>query len=266
MQSQFDFDRADQLGMIERWQPPVDRLQRVSVAAVKHVLRAIDSHGRGKSAWPSEATLARETGYSLATVKRAVKALESLSLIIKERKGSLTLNHYTIVWSELALRAMPERSVTMPERSVMVNERSVTMTQRSVMVSPKTTEKLKEATTTTEPEGVVVVLRTLAKGERAIRLARARGLTDEAICELYRLWRALPEDQRLRGTLFNWLAIEGSYRAPAPPQPTWAAGRSDGLSRSQVAAESLRMRIVRAGRAAGASQEAIERRLEACGV
>ena len=110
MQTEFDFCRAEQLGMIDRWEPP-GRLG-VSSAACKAVLRAIDSFGRGREAWPSEATLAAVAGLSVRTVKRVVRALVDWSLLIVERRGPMTVNHYRIVWSELAL--------LMPERSAMV--------------------------------------------------------------------------------------------------------------------------------------------------
>lgn len=269
MQQSFDFDRAEQLGMIERWQPP--RVPGVSTAALKAVLRGIDSYGRGREAWPSEATLARDSGLGLRTVKRAVKGLHALSLVIVSRRGPHTVNHYRIVWTELALlcgerRATNlDRSATVSERSAMVSERSATMALHEVPPWHPKRHRNDIETTTTGADVVVVELKPfLGRAEKAVRLARQRGLSDEVIRERLREWRELPDEPRMPGKLYNWLAMEGSYTGPPKSEPMY--GRGDGLTRDEVAAEALRVRIVRAGRAAGVSEEAIEKRLADVGV
>jgi len=271
VQTEFDWTRADQLGMVERWEAP--RVPGVSGAAMKSVLRAIDSYGRGREAWPSEATLARDCGLGVRTVKRAIKALGLLSLLIVERRGPHTVNHYRIVWTELALRCretagnIPERSATVTERSATVSERSATMALHEVPPWPPKRQGNDKETTTTGADVVVVELgKFLGSAEKAVRMARARGVTDAEIRERIATWQRLPEHEQQPGWLFNWIAIEGSYRPPVPESVEPIYGRGDGLSKDQVAAEALRVRIVRAGRAAGASQQQIESRLALAGV
>lgn len=162
-QQRFDFDRAEQLGLLE--QAVLPKRPGVSQAACKAVLKAIDNYGRGREAWPSCDTLAVNTGLSVRTVKRALRVLTELSLIVVDRRGVLTLNHYRIVWSELAILAKPkrersamvalpgnERSATValrnPERSAMVAPRSATVSPRSAMVA---LEPLEETTEETPP-------------------------------------------------------------------------------------------------------------------
>ena len=271
MQTEFDWTRADQLGVVERWEAP--RVPGVSGAALKSVLRAIDSYGRGREAWPSEATLARDCGLGVRTVKRAVKALGALSLLIVERRGPHTVNHYRIVWTELALRCRGSAG-NLPERSATVSERSATVSERSAMVAlhevppwpPKRQGNDKETTTTGADVVVVELGKFLGSAEKAVRMARARGVTDAEIRERIADWQRLPVHEQQPGWLFNWIAIEGSYRKPTPENVEPICGRGDGLSKDQVAAEALRVRIVRAGRAAGASQQQIESRLQAAGV
>jgi hypothetical protein len=271
MQTEFDWTRADQLGMVERWTPP--SVPGVSAAAMKSVLRSIDSYGRGSEAWPSEATLARDCGLGVRTVKRAIKALGVLSLLIVERRGPHTVNHYRIVWTELALRCrgsagnLPERSATVSERSATVSERSATMALREVPPWPPKRQGNDKETTTTGADVVVVELdKFLGSASKAVRMARVRGVTDDEIRDRIASWKQLPQAEQKPGTLFNWIAIEGSYRKPTPEAAEPIYGRGDGLSKEQVADEALRVRIVRAGRAAGASHDAIEQRLQAAGV
>lgn len=151
-QQRFDFDRAEQLGLLE--QAVLPKRPGVSQAACKAVLKAIDNYGRGREAWPSCDTLAVNTGLSVRTVKRALRVLTELSLIVVDRRGVLTLNHYRIVWSELAILTKPkhERSAMValrdPERSAMVSPRSATVSPRSAMVA---LEPLEETTEETPP-------------------------------------------------------------------------------------------------------------------
>ncbi len=99
-QLELDFNRAEQLGLIDRVQIP--KQVGVSPAACKAVLRVIDSYGRGRECWPSERSIAAAACLSLRTTKRAIRALESLSILCIERRGVLTLEPLSnIVWSEL---------------------------------------------------------------------------------------------------------------------------------------------------------------------
>jgi len=229
MQQTFDWTRAEQLALVERWECP--RLRGVSGIAVKAVLRAIDGFGRGREAWPSEATLAQVAGMSVRTVKRAIKALESLSLVTIERKGPQTVNHYRIVWTELACRAPEnrrvncpvegsERSATPAERSATVSERSATLSRTKCHAGPLNDINTTKETTTTQELPVVVVSLVevfeshgIARAREAYRLALASGLDDAAMVERVQAWELAGSGNP--GILYNWLTRKGSYRADA---------------------------------------------------
>lgn len=121
-QQQFDFQRSDQLGLIDEAHIDSQTVgkDRVRGTHIRHVLRVIDSHGRGREAYPSIETIARETSLSARTVKRAIAALVSLSLIIVTKRrppaGPVPVNHYRIVWSELSLLVQRKRAMSEAER------------------------------------------------------------------------------------------------------------------------------------------------------
>jgi AraC-like DNA-binding protein len=220
MQQQFDWTRAEQLGLLERAVLP--RRPGVSSAALKSVLKAIDGFGRGREAWPSEATLAQCCGFSERTVRRALAALVELSLLIVQRHGGLTLNHYRVVWTELALLAggnRHERPAMVSERPDTVSERPAMVAERPAMVAAETSEETyKETTTTGTAESVVVFLDELrAAGlvdpERTLRTAQKMCLGNNQIAERLAAWQALPDQQRRPGVLYNWLTKPGSYQA-----------------------------------------------------
>ena len=266
-QREFDFRRADQLALVERWDCP--RVPGVSPTACKSVLRAIDGFGRGREAWPSEATLAQTAGCSIRTVKRVVKALAALSILIVERRGTNTVNHYRIVWTELALLA-PERSATDSERSATVSERSATVSltkchgvTNEVPPWPPETTRNDNETTTTDPLVVVVQNLGVVKAEKATAAARARGLDDTAIRQLCETFAALPAPDRVPGKLWNWLTTEGSFQRSEQPK---RFGRGDGLSRDDSRREMLRFQIVRQSRRAGFGENEIQQQLAAAGI
>jgi len=78
-----------------------DTPRKVRAVVLKAVLQAIDHHGRGKAAWVSYETIAREARICLRQAKRAIIALEQESLLVTDTRKC---NHYSIVWSELNLR------------------------------------------------------------------------------------------------------------------------------------------------------------------
>ena len=236
-----DFERAEQLGMVARWECP--RVRGVSPAACKAVLRAIDGFGRGREAWPSERTLAQVAGVSERTVKRAIRHLVNLSVLISERRGPHTLNHYRIVWTELALLVPGRTNCARPERSATVSERSATVSERSATVAPKTTSNQKKETTTTQEQPVVVVLLDLglARAEQAYRTA-CELFSAEEITERIESFRA--REDRNPGVLYNWLTMPGSYRPPAVQTLRLASGL-------EPAAERKRAELIQYGRAKG---------------
>ncbi len=141
MQQTFDFGRGDQLGLLDSAciEGQTVGTARVSAAAMRHVLRVIDSHGRGREAWPSLNTIARETSLGVRTVKRAIAALAGMSLLVITKRrpagGLVPVNHYRIVWTELALlvqTAAPRERVanhgaTRHEHGATITEHGATM-------------------------------------------------------------------------------------------------------------------------------------------
>ena len=116
--------------------------RKVRAVVLKAVLHAIDHHGRGKAAWVSYETIAREARICLRQAKRAIIALEQESLLVTDTRKC---NHYSIVWSELNLRCPSHRQLSplesaapdpQPEPSPAdstATERSALWTQRSAL-------------------------------------------------------------------------------------------------------------------------------------
>ena len=107
-QLQIDFARGEQLGILRDARLP--RVPGVAGVSLKAVLRVIDDHGRGRTCWLLHATIAAEAEIGERTARRATRALAALGVLCVERRriagGSrASCNHYTIVWSELALLA-----------------------------------------------------------------------------------------------------------------------------------------------------------------
>ena len=113
-QRELDFERGAQLRLLRA--PLPDSVEIVEgkasrcvlASTMRSVLKEIDDFARDGLCWASAKTIAENLNFNERTVRRATRALESLSLICKTRKWSATagrvLNHYNIVWSELAVR------------------------------------------------------------------------------------------------------------------------------------------------------------------
>jgi hypothetical protein len=120
-QPTFEWERGTQLALLRDVRLP--RVTGASQVTLKAVLRSIDDHARrGGECWATQETIAREIGVSnVRTVKRAIAALLNASLITCERRKvpgghRLTVNHYRIVWTELALleaQAASQNKVTL---------------------------------------------------------------------------------------------------------------------------------------------------------
>jgi hypothetical protein len=112
-QTQIDFARADQLGILrDAIIPPGPRIRAMTT---KNVLNAIDHFCRGNgSCFASQDTLAEVANCSRASVQRAISHLLSLGVLIGGRKSNGAYggacNEYRIVWSELRLMTA-ERSI-----------------------------------------------------------------------------------------------------------------------------------------------------------
>lgn len=85
----------------------------------------------------------------------------------------------------------------------------------------------------------------------AVRLARARGLSDDAIIERHRQWKALPEPERHFVVLCDWLTVKDSYRGPSarpeqkqrPGDSMHRDGRRAGAG-DDVTAQAIQRRLV----------------------
>ena len=106
-----EYDRGQQLAILRHAHlPAVTVTEAKTVRKVKPrdmiaVLKVLDDHGR--DCWPSLPTIAREARMGLNPIRRALVALQSLSLLCIEKRpkrGGGFTNRYVIVWSELALR------------------------------------------------------------------------------------------------------------------------------------------------------------------
>lgn len=116
IQQQLDFDRASQLAMLRAVVIPT-RPRVVRSSVLKAVLRVIDDHAGGHGwCFATQATIAAELGDDISprTVRRAIQTLiDRDGLLICERRrigdGKISINHYRIVWSELAVLARRQR-------------------------------------------------------------------------------------------------------------------------------------------------------------
>ena len=157
-QQRLNYSRSQQLGLIERVHvpklgkltPDSDRSIRASPAACKNVLRAIDSYGRGGAGWPSQSTIAIETGLSKRQVATAIARLKYMGLLaIDKRKlpNGLVGNLYSIVWSELAVRKhpkLPKQPIQQPtvmqsphDRDAVAAERDAVAAERDAVTAYK---------------------------------------------------------------------------------------------------------------------------------
>lgn len=265
MQQEFDFARAEQLGLLERAVLP--RCPAVSANACKSTLKAIDSYGRGREAWPSVDTLAVNTGLSVRTVKRAIRALVGLSLLVVVRKGRLTLNHYRIVWSELALLDA-QRSATVSQRSATVSIRSATMAQESLGSASANSRSARSQFEEKEEEEALEVVLAARLGVYSTEVTRSaiERTSAEHVRQLLD-WFAERDDYgpgalclRLRRCRVGLAVHEGW--PPVKVAVLTQTGRGDGLSRPEMERESLVYRFVRHARQVGLSQSEIDRRCQ----
>jgi hypothetical protein len=108
-QTTIQWERGTQLAMLRDAVLPAGT--GVAAITLKAVLRAIDDHARRVGeCYATQETIAKcINATNTRTIKRAIGVLLDLSLITCERRkigiGRITVNHYRIVWSELALLA-----------------------------------------------------------------------------------------------------------------------------------------------------------------
>ncbi len=105
-QLQIKFERARQFGIIKNWCPQT--IQKVSGRTLKIVLNQINQYGNGSNCFASQSRLATECGITERTFRRAIEVLEGLGVLCVQRSKvadgqRITLNRYTIVWTELEM-------------------------------------------------------------------------------------------------------------------------------------------------------------------
>jgi hypothetical protein len=239
-QMEFDWTWAERMGILHALQLPTVKLTEgrttvgVSGAAMKAVLKTLNEYGnqsRNGEAFMGYDKLIASCGLSRRQTKRAIKALVTLSLITLDRRAS---NRYRLVWNELALRTGSTKchdgtspvvsdSAMVTTRSAMVTPDSAMVTTRSAIMAPKLLLTVQEETTTNSATAVVVVSLEgcgLQDAARTYSLAKAPPmvLTDEDILARIAIWRELPPDRRLPGTLNNWLTKRNSFDSWANSQ------------------------------------------------
>ena len=113
----------------------------------------------------------------------------------------------------------------------------------------------------------------MSQARTAVDAARRRGMSLEQVRDLMELYRerakrdASTGGRRVTvGWLYRWIAGLSEPEPESEPANVEHFRRGDALKPNQIADEALRVRIVRAGRAAGATPEQIESRLAAAGV
>jgi hypothetical protein len=151
-QQRIDFSRGDQLAVLRECRlPDVAAKDGVTVKAgvIKGVLGAIDSFGR--ECFASIDTIAATANYSRRHVKRAIEALELLSLITKDRRKNCygtTTNHYRIVWTEVELLAtkVPCRHYAPPDQSAFPTDQSALEADHSALEALKPPRSAKKNT------------------------------------------------------------------------------------------------------------------------
>jgi hypothetical protein len=142
-QRTIDYERGEQLGILRDARlPSVNTTDGGAVSAnvLKSVLRAVDDHGRGRTCWVTQQTIAHEACISVRQAQRATWCLsEALGVLAVERqaigRGQMkTCNFYTIVWTELVLlcpsRRLP-RPVKAPHQSASTTDQSASTTDQS---------------------------------------------------------------------------------------------------------------------------------------
>lgn len=117
-QPEFDFDRADQLALLDSVpikSGHVTEGKRMDVpvkgSTALNVLRRIDAYSRKLGfSWVGAERLAHQTGLSSRTIRRAIKLLSQYEYLIVESPNGKTLR-CRINWGELSLQVAKSRAV-----------------------------------------------------------------------------------------------------------------------------------------------------------
>lgn len=253
---------------------------------------AKDRDGRGVQIKLED--IAKELECSYSTARKIVRRASvefGLVAVTEERyaTGSQSANRYSIDWpvvrsinagliEPVTRTAAPRRQPPAPtEQPPVLSEQGAVLREQHIKDSPRTiprhlpTHSLQQpisdrAAYGGDPWAVVVSAFErlgMSDARGAVGLAQQRGLSpadvEALIAEYVQLTAA---DSRVTiGYLHRW--ISGKSRPPSANRPAAARPRNVSLTSATTRREVIRAKIVRAGQRAGASEEAIARRVQA---
>jgi len=310
-----DFARAEQLDLLSRarlessYAGDRPETNRVRAATLRLLLRTIDDFGRGGVAWPSIETIAQRSSISVRQVKRGLAVLKSLSVLCIEKrrnKWGVVTNHYTIVWSELALLASdkplpvkadpapvrapakvfdsPERGVisekrgaTLSDRGATLSDRGATLSKRGATLTPKSSETFINDLTAHCVNGGggseslisenAIVTTLVAEGVRCYRRvladAKATGMSFAELVAVIDQYRRNKSKFSSPGVILERIRSGGWPVEIETVEQAKAKSESSDAKKRQAKIDSIRYRIISAGRTAKASDEAITAKLRA---
>ena len=266
----------------------VELLQRLTVLA-KYLPEELDeSYGMEAQVVAIAARIDRRRSVSERTVRNWTRDAVDLGLIrrdvISQQYGGHQWNRYVVFFDQVLSLASAgngrKRAETISgpraetisglgAENISAPDNVIT---REITTPPHTDQPSSEPHTDRDPWEVVVsdligvgMSEDGARG--AVRAATGRQLTHAAVGELTEQYRELKsrDTHVTAGWLHRW--ISGRSSPPSrTAEPVVSQQRGDGMTRTEVAAASLRRRILVAGRRAGASIEQIEQRYAAAGV
>ena len=219
-------------------------------ATLKSVLRAIDEYCqlRDGECYASQEKLASETGISVSTVRRSLKALETLGLITCQRKsrgGRATCNHYRIVWSELALLGPQHEQPVISNAHHDANDCSP-HSEQPVIVPPSNVHgDLQNESETREKTTTAVVVDSLTNAieelkrlvtNLAERISSLGERSPESVSrDVGEDWRTLERELAEFGVRYPSKAIEASRRRGETVHDVRSIVHRDGVSAKDVA-------------------------------
>jgi len=298
-QLEINFSRADAEGALEALVLPSlvvregKSLAPVSGGTLKGVLIRVAQYQWGSGVtWASAGTIARYLNRNPRTVGRALKGLEDLQLlhVVSKRTGLTT--RYAIDWGQVALmseerRQQPDkparRNLGHSDANLGHSDANLGHSDANLGHSDgRTLNNLKEPSLTTHPERSSETAAPIAPPDpwevvasellelemspegtaSAIRKARQTMTIDKTMAIIAKYRRLLPDKPEMTiGYLHRWL----TGRSAVPPDPTAARASprphmtTTSLTTQRILLES---RIVKAGRAAGAPEAVIQRRIQ----
>jgi len=254
---------------------------------LKAVLKSLDDFGRGHEAFPSVETIAQDVNYSERHVKRAIEGLEGLSLITKNRKSRrmpdgqfANLNHYRIVWTELALLVPngTDQSASGTDQSASGTDQSASGTDQSATSGTQKGQEARKEPPPPPPANVdgdwsevEAALNSceLKTARETVHLAERDGYTPAEIIDAIKTYKANRDKLASPGALVWWMKHDRQWPSDDNVRD-WreieAAKERRENERRAKAAGRIAYQIVKDGRKAGKSDEQITVELDAAGV